>query len=278
MIPFDFSYFKPKTLKDAISIYERLNLEGKNPIYYGGGTEFISMARMSNVNSDGIIDIKDIDELNMLEIKEDKLIIGSANTLKKISESNHFPLLSQTVKRIADHTIQGKITLGGNLAGTIIYKESMLPLLITDSEISITGFDGEKKYPIMEVLNQGKKLSKGDLIIKVMINKSILNQPYIHVKRTKYEKIDYPLITMAALKYSGKMKVAFSGLCEYPYRSIQVEEFLNDQSISKKKRIDRIIEELSDDIVTDISGTKEYRKFVLSTMLEELLEKLEKVN
>ena len=276
MIPFNFSYYRPNSLDEAISIYKELDSKDKSPIYYGGGTEFISMARMSNVYSEGVIDIKDIDECNIHGIKGKELIIGSAITLNKIAEANLFPLLSQTVGRIADHTIQGKITLGGNLTGTIIYKESMLPLLLTDSQIVVEGINGRKKLSIMDSINYGKQLPKGDLILNVIIDKNFLDCPYNHVKRTKYEKIDYPLISIAALKYNEKIRVAFSGLCEYPLRSLEVEEYLNDKSISIKKRIDKIIDELSEAIITDISGSSEYRKFVLSTILNELLEKFEK--
>lgn len=278
MIPFNFSYYKPTTITDAISIYKELNAQGKNPLYYGGGTEFISMARMSNVSSEGVIDYKDIDECNVHTLQGHQLIIGSAVTLSKIVKSNQFPLLSQTVRRIADHTIQGKITLGGNLAGTIIYKESMLPLLITDSIIVTDGINGRTNRPIMKLLNNGNKLPKGELIMNVIVDQRFLNCPYVHVKRTKYEKIDYPLITMVGLKYNEHIRVAFSGLGKYPFRSLEIEEYLNDTSISTKNRIDKIIDNISVKITSDLSGTKEYRKFMLSTMLEELLEKFEKVS
>ena len=49
MIAFDFEYYKPDTVEDAVKLYNKLNSNGKKPIYYGrGGTEFISMARMNN--------------------------------------------------------------------------------------------------------------------------------------------------------------------------------------------------------------------------------------
>ena len=86
------------------------------------------MARMHNVYSGAIIDVKAIPELNIYEINDDELIIGAALSLTRIAEEDLFPLLSLTVRRIADHTIQDKITLGGNIAGTIIFRESVLPL------------------------------------------------------------------------------------------------------------------------------------------------------
>ena len=66
---------------------------------------------------------------NVHELRDKKLVIGSAMTLTEIAEENLFPLLSRTVKRIADHTVQDKITLGGNIAGTIIYWARLIQAL-----------------------------------------------------------------------------------------------------------------------------------------------------
>ena len=60
--------------------------------------------------------------------------LGAALTLTTIRA-----LLSLAAGRIADHTIQCKLTLGGNLAGTIHYHETLLPLLLADAVIHIAG-------------------------------------------------------------------------------------------------------------------------------------------
>ena len=154
MISFDFEYYRPDTLDEAVNLYKQLDSHSKKPLYYGGGTEIISMARMNNVYTEAIIDIKEIPECNKCESKNNELTIGSAVTLTKIAELNFFPLLSQTVERIADHTIQDKITLGGNLAGTIIYREAVLPLMVSNAHISIANTEGVRKVPIMEAFDK----------------------------------------------------------------------------------------------------------------------------
>ncbi|MDR7870994.1 MAG: FAD binding domain-containing protein [Tissierellaceae bacterium] len=274
MIPFDFEYYRPSTISDAINLFNNLDNMGKQPIYYGGGTEFISMARMHNVYTQAVIDTKGIKELNICEIRDDELNIGAAVTLTQIAESNLFPLLSLTVKRIADHTIQDKITLGGNIAGTIIYRESVLPLMVSDADIVIAGKDGLNRLPFKDVFDKRIKLNKGELICSVIIKKEYLSLPSLHVKRTKNEKIDYPLITIAALKRDNQINIAFSGLCKYPFRSSKIEKILN-KGINKDKKIKKLVDSLNDSILEDISGSAEYKKFLLHTMLYEALENLE---
>ena len=278
MIPFDFEYYKPETIEDATNLFCELDRLGKKPIYYGGGTEFISMARMHNIYTEAVIDIKGIPECNVYGLDKNQLIIGSAVTLTNIAGLNLFPLLSLTVKRIADHTIQDKITLGGNLAGTIIYREAILPLLVSDSHMIIAGTYGQRKVHIKDIFHKRIHLAKGELIVLIIVDKNFLSLPHFHVKRTKNEKIDYPLITMVGLKKDSKIHIAFSGLCEYPFRSTTVENILNDNLISKDKKITKTINGIPYKILDDISGSAEYRKFMLHTMLYETLTNLEEVN
>ncbi|WFA10437.1 FAD binding domain-containing protein [Tissierella sp. Yu-01] len=274
MIPFDFEYYRPDTVEEAVKLYETLSSGGKKVIYYGGGTEFISMARMNNMYADAVIDTKGIRECNAYQLENERLTIGSAVTLTKIAELNIFTLLTLAVSRIADHTIQDKITLGGNIIGSIIYKESLLPLLVSDSEIVLVGPKGRRNVPINEAFSKKLSFEEGEMLLRVNIDKRYLELPYSHVKRTKNEKIDYPLITMVAINDRGKLKVAFSGLCDYPFRSRDMENVLNDRGKNYEERINIAIGKVPGRILTDVSGSKEYRQFVFGLMLGEVFNKL----
>ena len=270
MIPFNFEYHKPRELYEAITLFQKLEKEGKDPMYFGGGTEIITMARLNNVSTGAVIDIKGIPNCNIHEIKDGLLILGSGLSLRLISEKNAFPLLSKTIKRIADHTVQNKITLGGNLAGTIIYHESLLPLLVTDSQVKVVGINGDRIVPVKEVFNGKSKLAKGEIIVQIVIEEKHLSLPYIHVKRTKNEKVDYPLVTMVAIKSNNKIHMAFSGLCDYPLRSIEMEDALSMKA-PKNNRINQTIEKLPNKILNNLNGSSEYRRFVLQNMLDQTL-------
>lgn len=277
MIPFDFQYYKPESIEEAVQIFHSLSSNGKKVMYYGGGTEFISMARAHNVYADAVIDTKGIPECNVQEILDDKLFIGSAVTLTSIAEANLFPLLGLTVQRVADHTIQDKITLGGNIAGTIIYHEAVLPLMVADSEVMIANLNGTRVIPLNNIFNKRINLNKGDLIVNFIINNKFLQLPYMHAKRTKSEKIDYPLITLSALKADGKINIAFSAVCSYPFRSPLMEQNLNDTMLTYGERINNAIFNVPDLILSDLSGSADFRRFKLQRMLLEVLNKFEGV-
>lgn len=278
MIPFDFDYYKPETIRETINLYHDLDFMGKQPLYYAGGTEFISMARKHNIYSQAVIDIKGIPDLNIYEIRDDELVIGAAVTLTQIAELNLYPLLSKTVRRIADHTIQDKITLGGNIAGSIIYRESLLPLMVADADIVIAGKDGIQRLALKDRFDKRIKLDKGELICSLIIKNDFLDLPSIHVKRTKYEKIDYPLITIVASMIKNKLNIAFSGLYDYPFRSSEIELILNDYSIQKDERVKKVIRSLGNSILEDLHGSAEYKKFLLHNILYETLENFEEAS
>ena len=272
MIPFDFEYYKPETISQAVDLFFNLARQGKQPMYYAGGTEVISMARANSIFTQWVIDIKRIPECNECAYQGTNLIIGSAVTLTRIAESNLFPMLGITVARIADHTIQGKITLGGNIAGTIMYRESALPLLIADSQVVIAGPSGTMQVPLSQVFNGRIKLQEGELIVQFMINSEYTSLPFFHRKTTKMDKIDYPLITVVALKKDDRILAGFSGLCNQPFRSSEMEDCLNDKSISHEKRIKNAMDRIPFPIQQDIHGSTEYRRFVLQNTLLDVLE------
>lgn len=274
MIPFDFAYYRPDTVDEAVQLYRELADQGKKPLYYGGGTEFISMARLHNVQAGALIDLKGIPECNLFKTVQGELIIGAAVTLTSIAEANLFPLLSLTVRRIADHTIQGKITLGGNLAGTIIYREAVLPLLVAEAEIVIAGDQGRRRQALKDVFNKRLKLAPGEMMVQAIVKEHFLALPHVHSKRTKNEKIDYPLITLVGLSSNKRVNLAFSGLCEYPVRFAALEDIVNQDTQPVPVRVDNAITQVSGQITSNISGSFAYRQFVLRAMLLEALAKL----
>lgn len=277
MIPFDFEYYRPDTVQEALTVFRQLDAENKNPMYYGGGSEIISMARLGNITAGAVIDLKAIPECNALEFAGDRLLLGSALTLSSISESRQFPLLGQTAGRIADHTMQCKITLGGNLASTIIYRETVLPLFLTNAAITIASGDSLKELKIDQVFHHGLNLSRGDFLVRAAVEKCWLSVPYIHVKKTKNEKVDYPLLTVAALKADGKIRCAVSGLYDYPFRDAKCEEIINNHTLSITERGEKAADILRPGMLNNSDSSSSFRKYVFQNTLINTLETLEGV-
>jgi len=271
MIPFDFDYYRPETLHEAVHIYQEL--KSANPFYYSGGSEIISMSRLGSICPSAVIDLKAIPECTCMDITSKSLIIGSAVSLTRIAESNLFPFLSTTIKRIADHTNQCRITIGGNVCGTIIYRESVIPLLISECDVVVQTANGLKNRKINELWNGRMILEQGDFIVQFIIDREYLFLPYFHIKKVKNEKIDYPLITIGMLKKDGLLRAAFSGICEFPFRSLKIEKILNEKE-SPDSVAQKICNALPAPPINNIDGSDGYRLFVLKNTIVEMLKKI----
>lgn len=275
MIPFDFEYYKPDSKEEAVKLFEELSTEEKQPIYYSGGTEIITGARRNLVFTKAVIDIKGIPECNVFELRGDELIIGGAVTLTQISESRGFPLFSKNSSFPANHTARNKITLCGNICGKIPYREAVLSHLVADSKVVIAGTKGVRTLPINQVFNEKLQLEKGEILLQIRVEKGYAKLPYFAVKKIKQGVDGYPLVSMAALKKDDQVRVAISGVCNFPFRSQIMEAALNNKSLSLEQRVEEAINHLPAPIISNVQGSAEYKKFVLKNTLFDALKMLE---
>ncbi|VBB06619.1 Hypothetical protein LUCI_1855 [Lucifera butyrica] len=271
MIPFDFDYYRPGRIQDAVRLFNQIDSAGKEPLYFGGGTEIITGARMGTIYTGAVIDLKDIPECQALDLSGNNLIIGACVSLTRITDGGLFPLLGKVCARVADHTAQGKITIGGNLCGKIIYHETLLPLLLADGSAVVAGEYGQRQVPISQVFDRKLQLNRGECIVQFIIDRSYLQLPHVHIKKTRNEKIDYPLVTLTSLRQEGQIRLALSGVCAFPFRSPQMEKRLNEAGRPYAYRVEKALAAIPAPVLNNVAGMPEYRRFVLSALLMKLL-------
>ncbi len=284
MIPFDFEYYKPTSAQEAVSLFHNLRSQEKNPMYYGGGTEIISFSRLYQLFPKAVIDVKGIPECNVLEFKNDKLVIGAAKTLSQVQESNLFPLLNQCGGRVADHTIRDKITLGGNICSRIPFREAILALLVSDCEVIIENKNGIRKVPLESIYTESMLLEPGDLLLQFTVEKNYTVMPFFSMKKTAdgdvdypQDRIGYPLLSGVFLNNKGHIRAAFSGLCPYPFRSLKLEAVLNDTTVSPDEKLNESVQCLPAPILNDMDSSAQYREFVFRNTLAGALDNFEGV-
>lgn len=275
MISYDFEYYKPGSIQEATQLFQSLNEQGKKPIYFSGGTELITLGRCNQIMTEAVIDLKAIPECLVLKKEENTITLGSAQTLTKIREVNLFPFLNKTIVEIADHVARNKITLGGNICANIIYRETILPLLLTESQVVIASQSQLRQLPINEAFNQSLQLNRGEFLVQVKTDVSEIKWPFFSVKKRRQWDVGYPLITTAAIKKQDQIKLAFSGLCSFPFRNKQMEESINNHQLTKEARVDEAIQHIPAPILDDVHGSAEYRAFVLKNTLLDVLDALE---
>jgi len=271
MIPYEFTYFRPHTVTEAVTAWRKAEAAGSRPIYYSGGTEIITLARVNELKTGAVIDLKEIPENNAMETQGEKLVLGAALPLTLISEANPFPLLTEVMLEIADQTVRNKLTLGGNLSGKIIFRETSLPLLLAEADIRIEGPAGGRTVPLRENFNGAVQYRSGEFLSQVIINKVYTQFPYYTKKKRKQGTVGYPLMTLAAIKKDGAVRAAFSGVCAAPFRSESVENELNGRSSDAAEKAKRASEVLSDKVIDNKDASAEFRIYILKKAIETAL-------
>lgn len=271
MIPFDFNYYCPTTFREAVELYLILDKQQKNPVYYSGGTEIITLGRLNLLQTGAVVDIKYIPESTEMYEQDGRIVLGSGLTLSEVADANIFPLLTKTSSEVADRTARNKITLGGNICGNIYYREAVLPYLLTDSQAIIAGPNGLKQVPFHQIFKQTLRLEKGEFLIQLVTPIIDSQLPFISIKRRRQWDTGYPLVTMAAIKKEEEMRVAFSGLSPFPYRAYRIEKELNQEQYPMETRIENAIQFLEQPILNDEQGSREYRIFVVRNLLQDMM-------
>lgn len=276
MLSGNIEYYKPATMKEAVELFFALSDENKQPLYYSGGTEILTLGRLNMIKTRALIDIKGLEECHSFEVTDNFLITGAALPLTFIEEKNLFPLLSKTSMGIADHTARNKITLGGNLCGKIFYREAVLPFLLCESKVIVVGNEGgDSAIPIDEIFNHSFQLKEGQFLVQLQTEKKYINLPFKSIKIRQQWETGYPLLTIATIKIENELRFAFSGLCRFPFRSKEMEVVINQTGLPIDERIARALEYLPAPILNDIEGSKEYRLFVLKNTLRKIIVEME---
>ena len=277
MLPFDIEYYRPDTIEEAVKLYRRLRENNQEPVFYGGGTELLTRARLQDVHYDAVIDLKNIPEVRIHGQKGDWLEFGAGLRLTDLADQNLWPLLTATADRIADHTTRGQITLGGNLLSTIPYREISLPFLLMDeAEALIATDNGIERRPMAD-LTSDSFIKPGEFLVSVRVNgEEAKGVAYRSHKMTRQDWIDYPLVTVAVIKRpDGSIRAAFSGWAGFPFVSSEVNRILSDTSRSPRRRAQQAVSHMPVKALEDLHGTREYREFVTEYTLAQILDELE---
>lgn len=275
MIPMDFSYWRPETAEEAVAVHQQLSDDGQHPVYYAGGTEIVTRARLGQLAPGAVIDVKAIPEARHVGRDGGRWHCGAALSLAELIHEGSWPLLARVAERVADHTTRTHITLGGNLAGAIPYREAALPFWLTDADVTTAGPKGRRTTRFHDRFDGTLTLVPGELVLTLSIPDGVLQQPSYAQKANRLDYVDYPLVTIAALRDgAGQVHVALSGLKPEPFRSVALDAALTTPG-TVADRVALAARHLPSLLVRDLHGTAEYRRFVAQTVLADALAALE---
>lgn len=222
MIGADVVYLRPSTVGEAVAAWAEQASAGDNGSkvvrYLGGGTEIVTSARRAAHSPHALVDVARLEELRRLGPLGGRLVFGAALCLNDVGDSGLFPLLSATVRHIADRTTRNRLSLGGNVAGALPYREALLPLLLADAlMVTAAPVDGgpprRRERSLRSVFDKRLLLEPGELVVEFSIAPEAAAAPWYHQRATRTGPVDYPLVTAC---FAAGGALAVSGLLAHP--------------------------------------------------------------
>lgn len=257
----DFSYQKPKSLKDAVDAFGASD----DGLFLAGGQTVIPVMKLGLAAPADVIDLSGIPDLGAITVSDTTVSIGAMATHAAVGASEDIrqaiPALADLAAGIGDPQVRARGTLGGSIANNdpaADYPAAMLALnaTITTDKRDITADDFFTGM-FETALEEGEIITRVDIPV---------------VDAAAYAKFANPASRFALAgvfvaqmndESGGEVRVAVTGAGPGVFRAEQMEAVLsNDFSAAALEGVSVA----ADDFNSDIHASAEYRAHLIGVL------------
>ncbi len=252
---YNFLFKRAGSIKKAVAL-----LQDEGAQILSGGQTLIPIMRQRLASPYILVSISKIPELKQIRFNElGEICIGAGATHHQISiQAKKYAALSRMAERIGDPAVRYRGTIGGSLANND--PSACYPAAVLASNANILTNERSIKADNFFIGMFETKLTEKEIILEVkfplpeVANYQKFIQPASH----------FALVGVFVAKYPSCVRVAITGVSQNGvFRWFEAENLLNnDFSVDS-------LSELSispKDIFSDIHGTSEYRRHLVSVM------------
>ncbi|MCD2195178.1 xanthine dehydrogenase family protein subunit M [Actinomycetospora endophytica] len=150
-VPAQFEYFKATSVDDAIALLTR---HGPESFLVAGGHSLLPMMKLRLAEPETLIDINGLDDLAVIAVESDRVRIGAMVRHSALLASpviaEHFPILTDAERVIADPVVRNRGTVGGSLCQADPSEDLSAAFSAMRATAVIRGADGERQVPVRE--------------------------------------------------------------------------------------------------------------------------------
>jgi carbon-monoxide dehydrogenase medium subunit len=237
MIRFD--YQEPTTLKKALSLMEK---HGDDARVIAGGTSLIIMMRQRLLMPKVVISLGRIPKLDSITYNaKDGLRIGAGARHRDIELSpavtEHYPLLHETFRKVAQPRIRNMGTVGGNLAGGDPLTDPGASLIALDAEVTLTSSKGRRRLRLDEFFIDYYQtaLEPGELLTEIHVPPAV-RPGWSHIKFTPRSIEDFATVGVAVTLKANNgtcedVRVGLNSVASTIVRARKAEDVLRGKPI-----------------------------------------------
>jgi carbon-monoxide dehydrogenase medium subunit len=278
----DFTYLKPVTLQEALSMLADHKDECK---VICGGQSLLIVMRQGLVVTDYLIDIKGLNELNYITYDEKQgLRMGATTTHRTVEKSDllkqKYPVLVAVEGKLASIQVRNWGTIGGNLAHGDSSGDLAPALIALDAKIKLSSSKGNRVIPLEEFYTGlfEMALNKDELVAEVQV------PPARPLTATAYKKFnlienDQGIVGVAVMvevdqsRACKDARIVLSNAGVTPIRAKSAEKVLVGKTLNDGLLAEAAAAASNEaDPVSDIHASEEYRRHLIRVLTKRMVD------
>jgi len=271
-----FEYVEPRTVDEIVSF---LSEHRENAKIIAGGTDLLLKLKGKVIDTDYVVDIQKISELNYIQFEESGgLRIGANATLRQIETDSAlqktYPVISYSAKQIASVAIRNVATLGGNLCNGSPSADMAPGLMCLSGETKILGPGGSRTVPLEDFfLGPGKTvLEPGEVLSAVHVAPMAKNSAVSYLKHTTRGSVDLAIVGVAVMirrddSICGDIRISLGAVAPTPMRARTAEAAIMGKE-ADPALIEKVAAAAADECspVSDVRASAGYRKELVKVL------------
>jgi carbon-monoxide dehydrogenase medium subunit len=277
----DFTYLKPSSLKEALTMLEEHKDECK---VICGGQSLLIIMRQGLLVIDYLVDIKHIKELDYLQFDAKAgLNIGATTTHHTIETSDvikkNYPVLAAMENKLASIQVRNWGTIGGNLAHADPAGDPGPVLVALHANIKVGSAKGDRTMALEDFFVNffETALEEGEIVLEVQVPTPEAKTGAAYQKFNLLESDQGMVAVAAAVTLNGggtckDVRVVLGNAGPKPIRIKKIEELLIGKAYNEKMFAEagKIASEDCEP-VSDIHASEEHRRHLLGVLTKRML-------
>ncbi len=276
-----FEYEAPTTLADALAILDA------NPgaCLLAGGTDLLVQLRAGRKQTDLVLDIKRIPELNEISFDSASgLTLGAAVCCAEAYEhplvKQHYPALAEVASIIGGTQIQGRASIGGNLCNAAPSADAVPLLIALGAVCRVAGIHGERELPVEDFcLAPGQNaMNPGELLVSLRFPAPLPASGAHYLRFIPRNEMDIAVagVGVSVTLENGAFKAARIALASVAPKPLFVPaagDSLKGKPVSAES-LDAAAQlaKAAASPISDMRGTVEYRRHLCAVLTRRALE------
>jgi len=230
-----------------------------------------------------LVDVTEIEEMCVLEIRKETLYIGASVTLAQLAKSTlvkqHAQALADAAVLMANPQVCTVATIGGNVAHALPAADGTIALLALDAHAEIASLDGRRKVPLQRLFKgPGESTLEPcqDLLVGFYLPLRKKGQASAFTRRVNPQGIALALLNMAVwLEREGQrvedIRIVIGPSGPIPQRMMMAEEIMRRQPASPllvTQALEAVLKEAHFRISLH-RATADYRRHLAGVLLDE---------